>query len=106
MKAPRSGLAKRTTTRRSITVSLLLRSLRQKTKKTVEPEAGAQFKVLKNDGTYLKDPDKKEVICEADKEGKVSIPWLLPGVYSLKQTDGSKFHEKLNEENNEDAVLW
>ena len=81
------------------------KKFKTKDEKTVEPEAGAQFKVLKNDGTYLKDPDKKEVICEADKEGKVSIPWLLPGVYSLKQTDGSKFHEKLNEENNEDAVF-
>lgn len=81
------------------------KKFKTKDEKTVEPEAGAQFKVLKKDGTYLKDPDKKEVICEADKEGKVSIPWLLPGVYSLKQTDGSKFHEKLNEENNEDAVF-
>lgn len=81
------------------------KKFKTKDEKTVEPEAGAQFKILKNDGTYLKDSDKKEVICEADKEGKVSIPWLLPGVYSLKQTDGSKFHEKLNEENNADAVF-
>ena len=44
------------------------KKFKTKDEKTVEPEAGAQFKVLKNDGTYLKDPDKKEVICEADKE--------------------------------------
>ena len=35
------------------------KKFKTKDEKTVEPEAGAQFKVLKNDGTYLKDPDKK-----------------------------------------------
>lgn len=68
-------------------------------------ESDAVFKVRKNDDTYLKDPDGNDVICQADKNGMITIPWLLKGIYTLEQTDGSDLHERLNEETNTDAVF-
>ena len=74
-------------------------------KGTTKIEPNAVFKVRKNDDTYLKDLDGNDVVCKADKDGVVTVPWLLKGIYSLEQTDGSELHEKLNEENNTDAVF-
>ena len=45
------------------------------------------------------------MICQADKNGMITIPWLLKGIYTLEQTDGSDLHERLNEETNTDAVF-
>lgn len=70
---------------------------------TTKPETDAIFKVKKNDDTYLQDLDGNDVVCKADKNGLITVPWLLKGIYTLEQIDGSSLHEKLNEETNAEA---
>ena len=90
-----------------ITKYALARFVKKKTtgEGTTEPEAGAEFKVRKNDDTYLEDPDGNTIVCTADKNGVVYVPWLLNGVYTLEQTKGSSLHEKLSESTDANAVF-
>lgn len=65
----------------------------------IEPEAGAKFKVVKADGTYLKYQDDNgkshDVECTANNSGVVYVPYLSRGVYSLEQISGSTVHQKV-----------